>query len=803
MGIQVPYHFWQEVYVRKKRLVAGMLAMAMMLSLASPAFAEGMDMTVQSEVAAATAETAEAQTIPETAEPEQAVESEQAAEPVTEAAPDRAPAEPATAEQAREPQAAPLSLMEEVPAQAMAENLPWDGVSVDTDWYTGQPDATAYTISTAAQLAGLAKLVNEGNNFSKKTILLEDSLDLNGQEWTPIGGTDTGKTFAGTFDGQGHTISNLKITRGLDNVGANNRVGLFGAGTGAAKIQNFTIQNADVSGCLNVAAVLGGSGVAEAAVSNVHVAGRVNVRGWWYVGGIMGKGYAGITGCSVQGDGVSTSAVSITGGYAGGIVGFMGEGNCVTSGCTVKNITVSGAYNGIGGVNGILHYGNTIRDCTVENVVVWQTTDPEEGDNGRIYVGAFGGTYLDNGGKNPPTLENCHFLGELYNGVAKTELREETRYVGSLWYGAEPPSTVHISDCTVRFAEKPAPTPEVKPDPTPDVTPSPTPEATPTPAPAEKPDTTPESTAVPAATPSPTPVVTAPAVTPAPAATSRPVTAPTPTPAVMGGTPVEVTTVAQAQVVENKAVAAVQADQLTQAVTQAVQDAKAANSAPVVKVELTAAENARAVEVTLPTQALLTLAAEQDARFTLSSPIAEVTFDKEALAAITDQADTEVVLVVTPVAQEEMTPAQAEVAQGNPTFELTLRSGDVLISSFRQGVAQVTLPYALADDRQPEGVVVWYLADDGSITACETTYDAQAEAVTFVTPHFSRYTIAYDESLLPVSEQPQTTATPESAAKTETDEAAAESFPWPLALPVVAVVAVIAVLAVRRYRKTR
>lgn len=793
--------------MRKKRLVAGMLAVAMMLSLTAPAFAENTIPAPES-AAAATAETAAVQTVPETEE------EEQAAEPVTE----EAPAEPATAEQAREPQAeaAPLSRTEEAPAQTLGENQPWDGVSVDTDWYTGQPDAATYTLTTPAQLAGLAKLVNEGNNFAKKTVVLEDSLDLNGREWTPIGGTDTGKTFAGTFDGQGHTIANLTITRGLDNVGVNNRVGLFGAGTSAARIQNFTLHNADVSGCLQVAAVLGGSGGAEAKVSNVQVTGRVNVRGWWYVGGILGKGYSTITGCSVLGDGPSTSAVSITGGYAGGIVGFMGEDNCVTSGCTVKDITVSGAYNGIGGVNGILHYGNTIRDCTVENVVVWQTTEPEE-DTGRIYVGAFGGTYLDNNGKTPPTLENCHFLGELYSGAARTELREETRYVGSLWYGAEPPSTVNVLDCTVRFPEKPTPAPEVTPTPTPEQTPAPTPgvsptpapESTPvptpgatsTPAPAGKPDSAPETTAAPAATPSPAPAVPAPAGGSVPTATARPAAAPTATPAVPDGKPVEVTTAAQ--VAEDKATAAVPADQLTRAVTQAVREARTANAAPLVKVELTAAEDARAVEVALPTQALQTLAAEQDARFTVSSPVAEVTFDKEALAAITQQADAQVVLVVTPVDQEEMTPAQAQAAQGNPTFELTLRSGDAVISSFGEGTARVTLPYTLADGQQPEGVVVWYLAEDGSTTPCETTCDAQAQTVTFVTPHFSRYAIAYDESLVSTAEQPQATATPESAGAPENSAAPAAGFPWPLAAAVVVVVAVIVVLALRRYRKTR
>lgn len=771
-----------------------MLAITMMLSLAAPAaFAESDGAPVmQNEITAATAETA----VPESETTE--AEEEIAPEPV-QTAPETAsdseiPAQ-ATAEQALDPQAAPLSLTEDDAAQTEAENLPWDGVSVDTDWYTRQPDAASYTISTPAQLAGLAQLVNEGTNFSKKTVLLGDSIDLNGQEWTPIGGTDTGKTFAGTFDGQGHTISNLKITRGLDNVGTNNRVGLFGAGTGAANIQNFTLYNADVSGCLQVAAVLGGSGVAEARITNVHVTGRVNVRGWWYVGGIMGKGYTTITGCSVEGDGTDTSAVAITGGYAGGIVGFMGEGSCVTSGCTVKNITVSGAYNGIGGVNGLLHYGNTIRDCTLENVVVWQTEEPEE-DTGRIYVGAFGGTYLDNGGKNPPTLENCDFLGEMYSGAEKTELREEHRYVGSLWYGAEAPATVNIIDCTIRFAEKP-----VVPTPAPEATATPTPEATAAPAPETTAVPAEETASTPAATPSPAPAVTVPVASSRPVTAASPTAAPSPTPALSGEKPSEVTLAAQVQVVENKAVAAVQADQLTLAVTQAVQEAKAANTAPVVKVELPLAENARAVEVALPTQALQALTAEGEARFTVSSPLAEVTFDKEALSAIMDQADAEVVLTVSPVAEEEMTPAQAEAAQGNPTFELTLRSGDVTISNFRQGQAQVTLPHALAEGQQPEGVVVWYLADDGSITPCETTYDAQAEAVTFVTPHFSRYAIAYDESLLPVSAEPETPATPESAPEAEADEPAAASFPLPLVLLVAAAVVIIAVLAVRRYTK--
>lgn len=315
-------------------------------------------------------------------------------------------------------------------------------------WYNAEDDV--FTISTAEQFFELAEIVNSGtDDFKNKTVQLGSDIDLDNAEWTPIGGTDTGKSFAGTFDGGGHTISNLKITRENANKAQNNRVGLFGSCTSAAKLQNFTLYNVDVTGCLNVAAVLGGNGVAEAKISDVHVSGNVQVSGWWYVGGILGKGYTTITDCSVEGDSPKTSYVSINGGYVGGIVGFMGEGNCKTIGCTVENLTVEGADNGIGGINGILHYGNTIQDCTATNVIVWQTSDA--GSDGRIYAGAFAGTYLDNNGKTPPTLDGCEFTGEIYSGAQKNDILEANRYVGSLWYGAEPPATVHITDCKIHM----------------------------------------------------------------------------------------------------------------------------------------------------------------------------------------------------------------------------------------------------------------------------------------------------------------------------------------------------------------
>ena len=140
----------------------------------------------------------------------------------------------------------------------------WDG-SIDTDWETDMDGN--YLITSAAELAGLAQVVNEntlvyqanteyhafyGNGM---TFVLTDDIDLNNRAWNPIGylakdnlvNTNRVKRmFQGTFDGQGHIISNCNAS--VDNVGGgsgNSRkvtVGVFGAINGAT-IKNLGVMN--------------------------------------------------------------------------------------------------------------------------------------------------------------------------------------------------------------------------------------------------------------------------------------------------------------------------------------------------------------------------------------------------------------------------------------------------------------------------------------------------------------------------------------------------------------------------------
>ena len=128
-------------------------------------------------------------------------------------------------------------------AYADAENV-WDGTSAVTDWYNTAD--TAYFISTPAQLAGLAKLVNDGTStFEGKTVVLTSDIDLGNKNWTPIGETTTigsfnGKRFLGTFEGLGHKISNVtvNVTSGYQSVG------FFGRLSG--KVKNTGFESLDI-----------------------------------------------------------------------------------------------------------------------------------------------------------------------------------------------------------------------------------------------------------------------------------------------------------------------------------------------------------------------------------------------------------------------------------------------------------------------------------------------------------------------------------------------------------------------------
>ena len=265
-----------------------------------------------------------------------------------------------------------------------------------------------YLVEDIDDLKVLREEVNQGNSYDGKYIKLTADIDLANEPWTPIGTSN--KTFCGMFDGDNHTISNLKIDWSKNYVsGGNNQnyAGLFGymKGGNDAGIKNLTIENADVTGCLYVGVILGRS-YTGGIIENCHVKGQISVEAYSYAGIIVGRHeYSSglnlngekmsIYNCSVEGVGQKASiscdyAVS----YVGGIVGFVAEEDFVFSDLSVKNADIIGTYS-VGGISGIGHYGNVFKNVSVDAVSVLSVnSDPESPRAGNVglIVGACQGT---------------------------------------------------------------------------------------------------------------------------------------------------------------------------------------------------------------------------------------------------------------------------------------------------------------------------------------------------------------------------------------------------------------------------
>lgn len=201
----------------------------------------------------------------------------------------------------------------------------WDGTA-DTSWYTDHKTDTEYLITTAEQLAGLAKLVNDKTasvSFEGKTIYLDNDLDLSGTQWTPIGnGSNFGRYFAGTFDGQYHKIMNLHHHSTGDELIRN---GLFGVVSDGGTLKDLLVTDADVAS--NDGSLLAGilaDWVDGGTVENCYTSGKIeNNVGDKMVGGLIGQctGSTQVKGCGSNATVISTESDEDHVDTVGGLIG--------------------------------------------------------------------------------------------------------------------------------------------------------------------------------------------------------------------------------------------------------------------------------------------------------------------------------------------------------------------------------------------------------------------------------------------------------------------------------------------------
>lgn len=284
----------------------------------------------------------------------------------------------------------------------------------DVTWYVGHEGEASYTIDTSSELMGLAAIVNgtavdssynavAQSSFADKTVTLGADIALT-SEWTPIGlatiGSNSttsnpyvmaGSGFAGTFDGNGKTISEISITT------AGSGIGLFGYVAPTGVVKNMTLTGAvNVSGSYDAIGAVAGynSGtitgvINRAAVTNAggyNVGGITGFNDGYYtqdalgliencgneanvssnnskVGGIVGENSGMVNGCYNSGTVHSTGAKA----GAGGIVGRNGNNNTAAETGTVINCyniaTVTGSSKWSGGIAGFNNAKSSITNC--------------------------------------------------------------------------------------------------------------------------------------------------------------------------------------------------------------------------------------------------------------------------------------------------------------------------------------------------------------------------------------------------------------------------------------------------------
>jgi len=230
----------------------------------------------------------------------------------------------------------------------------WDGVTT-TNWTImpsvndGKSAATPFLIENPEHLAKLAELVNSGNSYSGTYFKLTADLDLTNKNWTCIGSGST--PFSGTFDGNGHTISNLSITKWSNNIG------LF-AQINSATIKNLGIESGTiVCGGSNAGAIVGTSTGAANSLSYISdcynkaivMCGATDPR--VYIGGIVGilLNNSWLDHCYNKGD--ITNNGNVSSNYTGGIVGAVASNSTVVSSYSAAKVIANTSKGGAIGVN--------------------------------------------------------------------------------------------------------------------------------------------------------------------------------------------------------------------------------------------------------------------------------------------------------------------------------------------------------------------------------------------------------------------------------------------------------------------
>ena len=259
-----------------------------------------------------------------------------------------------------------------------AESEYFEGTGISSD---------PYLIKTAEDLTNVIQ-------HPSAAFRLENDIALKGTKDTPIGTQDT--PFAGTFDGNGKTISGLRMETEEYNIG------LFGV-IDRAKILNVTIKDADITAGGQVG-VLCGYAKEGSLIANCHVSGKVTGIGEPIIKATRAGGLVGFN------DGNNTIPGTDYSSYIYGVIE-----NCSA------NVTVNGSTGHVGGLvgfnRGIINLSHADGKVTGENTTGGLVGSNFEQITNSYATGEVNGAYSTGGfvGSSTvySTITSCYSTGNV------------------------------------------------------------------------------------------------------------------------------------------------------------------------------------------------------------------------------------------------------------------------------------------------------------------------------------------------------------------------------------------------------
>ena len=123
-----------------------------------------------------------------------------------------------------------------------------------------------------------------------------------------------------------------------------------------------------------------------------------------------------------------------------------------------------------------------------------------------------------------------------------------------------------------------------------------------------------------------------------------------------------------------------------------------------------------------------------------------IEFDEKALSKKTAQTNqTDITISIKRTTDSALSALQQQAVGSRPAWDIKLTSGGKNISDMG-GVITLHTPYELRSGEQSNGIVVYYVDENGNRESCETSYDPVKKLIRWKTSHLSVYMIGYDEN---------------------------------------------------------